>query len=62
VSEMVAIEKKLKKLVLELVKLKERMAVLDCLEDSKLYIESRDRLEMTVDEIAQVVLVGEGAE
>jgi len=59
---MVAIEKKLKKLVLELVKLKERMAVLDGLEDSKLYIESRDRLEMTVDEIAQVVLVGEGAE
>ena len=52
----------LKELVLELVKLKEKMSVLDCLEDSTLYIEARDRMEEVVDEIAKVVLVGEGGE
>jgi hypothetical protein len=59
---MVASEKNLRELVLELVKLKERLTVLDSLEDSTLYIQARDRLEEIVDDVAKIVLVGEGAE
>lgn len=52
----------LKALVLELVKLEEKMSVLDFMEDSTLYTQARDRMEEVVDEIAKVVLVGEGGE
>lgn len=61
-SKMVASEKNLRELVLELVKLKERLTVLDSLEDSTRYFEARDRLEEIVDDVAKIVLVGEGAE
>lgn len=59
-SKMVASEKNLRELVLELVGVKERLSMLDSIEHAEQYSAHRAQIDNLIDAIAALVLLGSG--